>query len=92
VPSAAIPLLSREVRFEPPQALDGGEDGLDLIRRIVEEAPAFLRGGGRLIMEADPGQMPAIALILEKKGYRDIGTRQDLSGLDRTIEAALPPD
>jgi release factor glutamine methyltransferase len=91
VPSADIPLLPREVRLEPPLALDGGEDGLDLIRRIVEDAPAFLRSGGRLIMEADPRQMPAIALILEKKGYRDIRLRQDLSGLDRAIEGALPP-
>jgi release factor glutamine methyltransferase len=91
VPSAAIPLLPREVRLEPLTALDGGEDGLDLIRRIVEGSPAFLRSGGRLIMEADPRQMPAIALILEKKGYRDIRLRQDLSGLDRAIEGALPP-
>jgi release factor glutamine methyltransferase len=91
VPSAEIPLLPREVRLEPPQALDGGEDGLDLIRRIVEDAPAFLRSGGRLIMEADPRQMPAIVLILEKKGYRDIRAHQDLSGSDRAIEGALPP-
>jgi release factor glutamine methyltransferase len=91
VPSAAIPLLPREVRLEPPLALDGGADGLDLIRRIVEDAPAFLRSGGRLIMEADPRQMPGIALILKKKGYRDIKAHQDLSGLDRAIEGSLPP-
>jgi release factor glutamine methyltransferase len=92
VPSAVIPGLSREVRFEPLQALDGGEDGLDLIRRIAEDAPAFLRREGRLLMEADPGQMPEIALILEKKGYRRIGLHQDLSGLDRVIEGTLLPE
>jgi release factor glutamine methyltransferase len=91
VPSAEIPLLPRELRFEPPLALDGGADGLDLIRRIAEDAPAFLRSGGRLIMEADPRQMPAIARILTKKGYRDIRLHQDLSGADRAIEGAVPP-
>jgi release factor glutamine methyltransferase len=90
VPSAVIPHLPREVRFEPLLALDGGGDGLDLIRRIVEDAPAFLQSGGRLLMEADPRQMPEIALILEKKGYRHIGLHRDLSGLDRVIEGTLP--
>ncbi|MDR1247849.1 MAG: peptide chain release factor N(5)-glutamine methyltransferase [Treponema sp.] len=92
VPSGEIPFLPREVRFEPPLALDGGADGLDLIRRILEDAPAFLRSGGQLIMEADPRQMPAIILILEKKGYRDIKLHRDLSGLDRAIQAVVPPE
>jgi release factor glutamine methyltransferase len=91
VPSAEIPGLSREVRFEPLLALDGGNDGLDLIRRILERSPAFLRSGGRLLMEADPRQMPEIALILEKKGYRRLRLHRDLSGLDRVIEGTLSP-
>jgi release factor glutamine methyltransferase len=91
VPSAEIPRLSREVRFEPPLALDGGEDGLDLARRIAEDAPAFLKSGGRLFMEADPRQMPALALILKKKRYRDVALHRDLSGLNRVIEGAMPP-
>jgi release factor glutamine methyltransferase len=89
VPSAEIPNLSREVRFEPLIALDGGEDGLDLARRIVEDAPAFLGNGGRLLMEADPRQMPSLALILKKKGYRNIRLHRDLSGVDRVIEGAI---
>jgi release factor glutamine methyltransferase len=91
VPSAALPGLPREVRFEPPLALDGGVDGLDLIRRIAEDAPAFLQSGGRLLMEADPRQMPEIALILEKKGYRRLRLHRDLSGSNRVIEGTLPP-
>jgi release factor glutamine methyltransferase len=91
VASGEIPGLSREVRGEPLLALDGGEDGLDLVRRIVEEAPAYLRPGGKLLLEADPRQMAAIALILGKKGYRDIKLYQDLSGQDRVIEGAAPP-
>jgi release factor glutamine methyltransferase len=92
VSSAAIPGLPREVRFEPLLALDGGTDGLDLIRRIAEDAPAFLRSGGRLLMEADTGQMPEIVRILEKKGYRHIRLHRDLSGSDRVIEGTLPPE
>jgi release factor glutamine methyltransferase len=91
VASGEIPGLSREVRGEPLLALDGGEDGLDLVRRIVEGAPAYLRPGGKLLLEADPRQMTAIALILGKKGYRDIKLYQDLSGQDRVIEGAAPP-
>jgi release factor glutamine methyltransferase len=91
VPSAEIPHLSREVRFEPRLALDGGEDGLNLARRIAAAAPAFLNGGGRLLMEADPRQMPSLAIMLEKKGCRNVRLHQDLSGLDRVIEGVLPP-
>ena len=91
VPAAEIPHLPREVRFEPRLALDGGEDGLDPARRIAEGAPAFLKSGGRLLMEADPRQMPSLTLILKKKGYRNIALHRDLSGLDRVIEGAMPP-
>jgi release factor glutamine methyltransferase len=90
VPSAEIPHLSREVRFEPRLALDGGEDGLDLARRIAGDAPAFLKARGRLLMEADPRQMPALARILKKKGYRDLALHRDLSGRDRVIGGAAP--
>jgi release factor glutamine methyltransferase len=92
VPSSKIPQLSREVRFEPRLALDGGEDGLDLARRIAEGAPAFLKNGGRLLMEADPGQMQSLALILKKGGYRNIALHRDLSGLNRVIEGSMGPE
>ncbi|MDR0598035.1 MAG: peptide chain release factor N(5)-glutamine methyltransferase [Treponema sp.] len=91
VPAAEIPRLSREVRFEPRLALDGGEDGLVTARRIAEDAPAFLKPGGRLLLEADPRQMQALALILKKKRYRGIALHRDLSGLDRVIEGVMPP-
>jgi release factor glutamine methyltransferase len=92
VPTAEIPRLSREVRFEPLAALDGGEDGLDLARRILEDAPAFLRSGGRILMEADPRQMPLLARILAHKGCRNIKLHRDLSGLERVIEGVMPPN
>ncbi|GHV80960.1 release factor glutamine methyltransferase [Spirochaetia bacterium] len=90
VASGEITGLTREVRGEPLEALDGGTDGLDLIRRIIADAPAHLLPGGSLLMEADPRQMAAITLILEKKEYRDIRIYQDLSGRDRVIESRVP--
>jgi release factor glutamine methyltransferase len=91
VASGEIPGLAREVRLEPLLALDGGEDGLHLVRRIIQDAPAYLKSGGRLFLEADPRQMAAITLILEKKGYGGIKIYRDLSGLERVIEGIAPP-
>lgn len=60
VASAEIPLLEPEVsRFEPREALDGGEDGLDLVRRLLAEAGERLLPGGALILEIDPRQSAA---------------------------------
>ena len=87
VPAGEIPGLSAEVRGEPILALDGGADGLDIIRKIVAQAPRFLLPGGSLMLEADPRQMPAIALMLESAGLEPGGAIKDLSGRDRALEA-----
>lgn len=70
---------------EPKLALDGGEDGLDFIRRIIAEAAGHLLPGGRLLFEADPAQMGAIKIEFEKYKYNDIIIRKDLAGRDRVI-------
>jgi release factor glutamine methyltransferase len=92
VPTAVLAALSPEVRREPPLALDGGEDGLDLIRRIAAEAPPFLSPGGTLLMEADPDQMTTIAWILERRGYSDIQMYRDLTGRTRVISGRYEVD
>ncbi len=58
VPTGALDLLPRDVRaFEPELALDGGADGLDLVRRVLDLAPRWLRPGtGRVIVEIGPDQ------------------------------------
>jgi release factor glutamine methyltransferase len=63
VPSAEIPLLPSEARdYEPLFALDGGADGLDLLRRVAQAAPRWLRPDGRLLIEiSDRQQEAAIA-------------------------------
>ncbi|MDR1232565.1 MAG: peptide chain release factor N(5)-glutamine methyltransferase [Spirochaetaceae bacterium] len=90
IPSDEIAALKKEVRNEPRLALDGGEDGLALIRQIVHESPAHLNSGGYLLLEADPRQMPAIKQLLREHNYRHIAIRKDLSANDRIITAAAP--
>jgi release factor glutamine methyltransferase len=90
VPSAAIAGLSPEVRREPRLALDGGPDGLALVRRIVEQAPSHLAPGGSLLLEADSRQMPAISVMMRDAGFVHISIHKDLAALDRVIEGGLP--
>jgi release factor glutamine methyltransferase len=87
VPTKTIDTLAREVRREPRLALDGGEDGLDLIRRVIGEAKERLSPGGILLLEAGPGQMAAITGLLASRGYRNGNIRRDLAGRDRVIGA-----
>ncbi|MDR3115699.1 MAG: peptide chain release factor N(5)-glutamine methyltransferase [Treponema sp.] len=89
VPRDRIPTLALEVRREPRLSLDGGVDGLDLIRRILVQGKAHLRPGGTLLMEADPGQMQTIAGLLKAQGYRPITMIPDLSGMPRVIAAGF---
>ena len=87
VPSADIALLPPEVQNEPRLALDGGQDGLDLIRRIAGEAPKFLEPGGCLILEADPSQMETIAAMLKNNGFAKLVLYRDFAGEKRVIAA-----
>jgi release factor glutamine methyltransferase len=85
VPAADIAGLSREVQREPLLALDGGADGLELIRRIVREAPAHLDAGGSLLIEADSSQMTAISGLMCECGFTEIAIKLDLAGRSRVI-------
>jgi release factor glutamine methyltransferase len=87
IPSAEIAALPQDVRNEPRLALDGGSDGLALIRRLVWDAIPHLNSGGSLLIEADPRLMPAIQCLLREHGYRDSAIRKDLSSRARVITA-----
>ncbi len=66
VTSAEIAGLPPEVQgHEPHAALDGGDDGLDCIRRILQEGPAYLKAGGWLLIEMDPAQIPQVLQLAE---------------------------
>jgi release factor glutamine methyltransferase len=87
IPKAEIPELSREVRHDPSLALDGGADGLDLIRRLVVEAPAVLTPGGVLALEIGHDQSRPVCELLESHNYRDISPRRDYQNIERFIIA-----
>ncbi len=75
--------LPREVKREPREALDGGADGLDLIRRLVVGAPALLAAGGMLAIEHGFDQGERVRALFEAAGFGDVRTAKDLAGHDR---------
>ena len=90
--AAGDPYLTRgDLRFEPPEALSPGGDGLDAIRAIVAEAPRCLRPGGWLALEHGADQGPPVRELLAAAGFESIATRQDLAGLDRVTAGRRPP-
>ncbi|MGW1589790.1 putative protein N(5)-glutamine methyltransferase [Streptomyces sp. NPDC002386] len=71
VPSAEVPFLPAEARdHEPPAALDGGADGLDVLRRVAAGAPGWLAPGGVLLTETGERQVPAAVRALTDAGLR----------------------
>jgi release factor glutamine methyltransferase len=78
-----LPGLAPEVGHDPRTALDGGPDGLDLIRRLAQEAPAHLAPGGVLLLEIGAGQSAAVAELLGQSKYRDISVRPDYQEVPR---------
>ena len=83
IPSADMAALPDEVaRFEPVEALDGGPDGLDVVRRIAAQAGEWLRPGGLLVVETDADRAKDAAALLAA-WYEGVGVRPDLTGRDR---------
>ena len=85
IPSGEWAALPPEVRREPRLALDGGGDGLDLIRKITAQAGKHLSPGGVLLLEAAPGQMQAIRSLLQAHGFGGVNIYKDLAGRERVI-------
>ena len=85
IPSSTVLTLQPEVvRHEPHLALDGGFDGLDCIRHLVETAPDYLESGGVWLVEMMGGQAEAVADMLESHGsYSKVQIFSDLAGIDR---------
>jgi release factor glutamine methyltransferase len=90
VPRGEIPTLPPEVRREPQLALDGGPDGLDVVRRIATAAPGRLVTGGLLALEIGDGQGPAVHSLLEAAGYGSVRIERDLARHDRLALGTHP--
>ncbi|HEX3232421.1 MAG TPA: hypothetical protein VHQ95_25805, partial [Pyrinomonadaceae bacterium] len=77
--------LQREVRHEPSGALDGGPDGLAVIRRLLKEAPEFLTANGYLVFEIGFDQHEAVKKLIDLGAWELIDLRKDLQGIPRTV-------
>jgi release factor glutamine methyltransferase len=72
-----------DVRFEPASALVAGADGLDDIRRIIEQAPRYLLPGGWLLLEHGFDQAAAVRALLAAAGFAEVSSRRDLAHHER---------
>jgi release factor glutamine methyltransferase len=78
VPASEIELLPAEARLhEPRHTLDGGPDGLALLRRIAAEAPEWLAPGGHLLIEVSEQQLPTAVDVVSRRGLEPSAARDD---------------
>ena len=87
VMSVELPTLDPEIRlFEPHEALDGGEDGLDLVRGLLTQAPEHLLPGGAVVLEMDPRQIAAASVFAQDvMPHATLRVVHDLAGRDRVL-------
>jgi release factor glutamine methyltransferase len=87
----AWPGLSETIRrYEDPRALLAGAEGLDVIRRLVNEALDYLVSGGLLAFEMGQGQSARVLGLLDEAGYVGVDVRNDLAGIPRIATARKP--
>jgi release factor glutamine methyltransferase len=89
VPRAEWERLPREIKaFEPPEALLGGDDGLELLRPLIRQAHRHVQGGGWVLLEVGDKQARQISALVEKTGaYDRVETLKDFSGIARVVRA-----
>ena len=89
--SADIANLAPEVaRYEPPEALDGGADGLRAYRRLALDVARLLRPGGLGLIELGQGQAGAVAGLMNGAGLAVQQVRADLAGIERVLVVTQP--
>ncbi|MFK4133141.1 peptide chain release factor N(5)-glutamine methyltransferase [Pseudomonas luteola] len=79
-----------DVRYEPASALVAGDDGLDDIRLIVQQAPEHLLPSGWLLLEHGFDQAPAVRSLLTEQGFISVESRRDLGGHERVTLGQRP--
>ena len=81
-----FPGLQREVKdHEPREALAGGPDGLDVVRRLLSESDSFLKPGGHLLIEIGFNQASAVQSLIEEREWLGKGIKPDLQGIPRVV-------
>ena len=85
IPTRDLEGLQAEVRdFEPRGALDGGEDGLEFLRLIVQDGPDYLTDGGFMALEVGDGQAEDVAALMRER-LADVEVHKDYAGRDRIV-------
>ncbi|MDR2570104.1 MAG: peptide chain release factor N(5)-glutamine methyltransferase [Oscillospiraceae bacterium] len=86
IPSNEIKNLDDSVKdYEPVEALDGGDDGLDYFHAIAENWRKLLKPGGHLAVECGINQAAAVRYILKQNEFKDIRTIKDTLGIERVV-------
>ena len=85
IPSERLGALPLEVRYDPAQALDGGGDGLDLVRGLLADLPRLLGSGGSAVLELGEDQADAVAAIADAAGLAVVLRVRDLAGCERVV-------
>ena len=78
-------LMPEVKEHEPRIALVAEEDGLAFYRRMIQESPKYLYGGGRIFFEIGSAQAEGVCGLLEESGFTDIHVVKDYAGLDRVV-------
>jgi release factor glutamine methyltransferase len=87
IPTADLSALQREVEFDPALALDGGKDGLTIIKRLIESVPGKIASNGTIALEVGQGQSQRVRGFLTDQNFRDISIRKDYQGVERLLIA-----
>ncbi|KUO51259.1 MAG: hypothetical protein APF76_17405 [Desulfitibacter sp. BRH_c19] len=85
IPSGEVETLMKEVQFEPGLALNGGQDGLDVYRRLIPQAYSILTKDGYIALEIGYDQSASVSSICTKEGFRDIEIIKDYQQHDRVV-------
>ncbi len=87
VPTSDLNGLQREVKYDPGLALDGGKDGLTIIKRLIESVPGKIASNGMIALEIGQGQSQRVLGFLADHNYRDISIKKDYQGVERLLIA-----
>ncbi len=87
IPAAEIPGLAREVLHDPVSALDGGEDGLRLVERLLDQHPTHLTPSGLIALEIGHDQSEKVITFLKDRGFQEVLAHADHQGRKRFVTA-----
>lgn len=87
IPAEMVPIDPEVQFFDPPLALYGGADGLDVIRVVADVAKRLLVPNGLLVIEHADSQSQQVCELLLAEGFREVTAHQDLTNRDRAVTA-----